>query len=156
MAWKAIGKPKSSPKKEICCSMYFSRFACPYIFKVPFLPSMPSVDSSPGKPRMWSPCRCDIKMWFSLARDRSSCLITFCVPSPQSISIYLLCIPNIWELWFASFDGIAEPLPSMVSFNLSGITSLFSIKLQKNAFFSRFWAALLKYCSSLVLIITNF
>src|SRR5690554_3115156 len=76
------------------------------------------VESSPGNPKIWSPCRCEMKRLWSLLMRALYLLIWSCVPSPQSIIKSFSCRSTSCEGGLCNVVGMADPQPRMVTSNL--------------------------------------
>ena len=78
---------------------------------LPPLPCSDSVDSSPGNPSRWSPCRWLINT--SVSREKLRCCrqIDSWAPSPQSTSISFPRYSMAWHDGRCLTDGFADPHP---------------------------------------------
>ena len=68
-------------------------------------------------PKQWSPCRCEMNMWFMNEKCMCPLRNCSCVPSPQSIINCLLPILTTCELALWRVVGSAEPQPNMCTSN---------------------------------------
>ena len=91
----------------------------------PVLPSKASVDSSPGSPKQWSPCRWLMKMWFKRENFNFMRRISSWAPSPQSIIYRLSRTLSTWHEGKCMSDDVADPQPKIFSSN-------FVISIKKN------------------------
>src|SRR5262245_5393054 len=85
------------------------------------------VESKPGKPLKWSPCRCEMKTPVSFCGEMPARAIWVCVPSPQSNSHHSPSPTTASALTLRRSVGLPELVPSgiiFISLSLRGPTVL--------------------------------
>ena len=82
-------------------------------------PKRLSVEISPNKPKQWSPCKWEIKIWFKRENFRCDLRNCNCAPSPQSIINNLSRTFTIWDVGKWRVVGKAEPQPRICNSNFS-------------------------------------
>ena len=86
-------------------------------------PSRLRVEINPHKPKQWSPCRWEIKIWFSRENFRRALRNWSCAPSPQSIMNNLSRTLSTCEVEKCRVVGNAEPHPRICNSNFSIVTT---------------------------------
>ena len=80
-------------------------------------PNMPKVDTSPIKPKQWSPCKWDMNTDCIRVKPMRNLLSCTCVPSPQSTIINLPRISTTCDDVWCFKVGNALPHPRMCILN---------------------------------------
>src|SRR5262245_6477989 len=87
------------------------------------------VESKPGKPLKWSPCRCEMKTPASFCDEIPARAIWVCVPSPQSNSHHSPSPTTASALTLRRSVGLPELVPSGIIFILLRLRCLDALLL---------------------------
>ena len=93
------------------------------------------VDTRPGSPKQWSPCRWLMKMWFSRMSLSFMRRTASCAPSPQSIIIRLSRPFSTWHDGWCRGVIVALPHPNM--FNSSRVIGSSDVTIEADGALSR-------------------